>query len=141
MRAGAPPAETPAPTCGPRPGGWSSGSSPAWRSGSAVASARSRSHPGSSRNAGAEIHRHLGPPGHVLTGALATARRGHIRSDHVLQAVAGTGPAVVARCPSAILGDPGRQGVLPFLPQEVLVKAGRYVGPGQKLVTIAVAMD
>ena len=74
-------------------------------------------------------------------GPLAPAGRRHGRGHHVLDAVAGAGPAVVAGGPPAVGQAVLGQGVLPVLPQEVAVEAGREVVPGQHLVLGAVAVD
>ena len=81
------------------------------------------------------------PGRQVLAGALAAAggRRG--RGHDVLDAVAGAGAAVVAGRPAAVGQADLGQRVLPVLPQEVLVEAGRDVVPRQDLVLGAVAVD
>src|SRR5271169_1740440 len=75
-----------------------------------------------------------GPAGReVLARPLAAARRGRRRPDDVLEGVVGAYPAVVAGCPAAV-GEPvRRQGLLPVVPEEVLVEAGRHVAPREAL--------
>ena len=58
----------------------------------------------------------------------------------MLDPVAGARPAVVARCPAAVLEPDLVEGVAPVLPQEVLVETDRQVVPGQHLVLGAMAM-
>src|SRR5947199_3857163 len=72
--------------------------------------------------------------GEVLAGALAAARRRPRGGDDVFDAVAGAGAAVVARRPPAVLHAGLGQRVLPVLPEEVLVQAGRHMSPREDLV-------
>src|SRR5207248_10239977 len=76
----------------------------------------------------------------ILAGALAAAGRGRRRGDDVLDAELRTGAAVVAGCPPTVLHAGGSQGVLPVVPQEVLVEPGADVGPREQLVTAALAV-
>ena len=105
-----------------------------------------RSHPargraGAGRRRGQESYRHLAPGREILARALAAAGRRHGRGHHVLDAEAGAGAAVVARGPPAVGQPVLGQGVLPVLPQEVPVQAGRDVVPGQHLVLGPVPVD
>ena len=59
----------------------------------------------------------------------------------MLDAIAGAGPAVVARCPPAVLEAHGLQGITPVLPQEVPVETRRKVVPGKGFVLGAMAVD
>src|SRR5580692_3813297 len=61
----------------------------------------------------------------VLARALAAARRWPGRGHHVLDPETGTGAAVVAGRPAAVLDAGADQRVLPVAPQEVAMQPGR----------------